>query len=206
MRTTSGPRINDRLSLISRAGRPLHEKFRPKADDCGKDIPFPAPGPRSWNLRSASPAIVKSIKQRDLLNVWLRLYARQERLPRFDEYQPERIAEEADDLVSYTVVGTGDVLRFRIDSEGTRMSHTYGTTGQGRYLDDLLSRSEARADRHSGLSRMRPATPADVYNLEGEGPLRADGRLRTSANAVLRWRGCYTYPRVAEDDQRGRRF
>lgn len=89
-------------------------------------------------FESASPAIVKSIKQRDLLNVWLRLYARQERLPRFDEYQPERIAEEADDLVSYTVVGTGDVLRFRIDSEGTRMSHAYGTTGQGRYLDDYL--------------------------------------------------------------------
>jgi len=89
-------------------------------------------------FESASPAIIKSIKQRDLLNVWLRLYARHEQLPKFDDYQPERLAEEADDLVAYTVIGTADVLRFRIDSEGTRMSRAYGTTGQGRFLDEYL--------------------------------------------------------------------
>jgi len=89
-------------------------------------------------FESASPAIVKSIKQRELLNFWLRLYARQERLPKFDDYLPERIAEEADDLVYYTVDGTGQTPRFTIDSDGTRMSSAYGTTGKGRYLDEYL--------------------------------------------------------------------
>ena len=87
---------------------------------------------------SANPAIVKSIKQRELLNCWLRLYAKHERLPKLDDYRPERLAEEADDLVYYTVDGTGERPRLIINSDGTRMSSAYGSTGQGRYLDEYL--------------------------------------------------------------------
>ncbi len=89
-------------------------------------------------FESASPAIVKSIKQRELLNCWLRLYARHDRLPKFEDYLPERIADEADDLVYLTVHGAGDRPRLTIDSDGTRMSRAYGTTGKGRYLDEYL--------------------------------------------------------------------
>lgn len=89
-------------------------------------------------FESADPGFVKSIKQRELLNFWLRLYAKHDRLPKFDDYLPERIAEEADDLVYYTVHGAGETPRFMIDSEGTRMSSAYGTTGKGRYLDEYL--------------------------------------------------------------------
>ena len=64
---------------------------------------------------SAAPAIVKSIKQRELLNYWLRLYAKHERLPAFDTYQPDRLADERDDLVYIVVKGAGDALRFVID-------------------------------------------------------------------------------------------
>jgi hypothetical protein len=39
----------------------------------------------------ANPSIVKSIRQRDLLNTWLRPYARGQSLPRLDEYRPERL-------------------------------------------------------------------------------------------------------------------
>lgn len=92
----------------------------------------------SADFESASPAIVKSIKQRDLLNVWLRLYAKHERLPKFEDYLPERFADESADLVHYIVQGMGDTLRFVIDSDGTRMSNAYGTTGKGRYLDEYL--------------------------------------------------------------------
>ena len=55
------------------------------------------------DFESANPSIVKSIKQRDLLNTWLRLYAREQQLPRIEEYQPERLADELPDLVYYTV-------------------------------------------------------------------------------------------------------
>ena len=50
-------------------------------------------------FESANPAIIKSIKQRDLLNTWLRLYARAQAIPAIEEYQPERLADELPDLV-----------------------------------------------------------------------------------------------------------
>jgi hypothetical protein len=36
----------------------------------------------------ANPSVVKSITQRDLLNMWLRLYAHDLRIPRIEEYIP----------------------------------------------------------------------------------------------------------------------
>lgn len=84
---------------------------------------------------SASPSVVKSIRQRELLNSWLRLYARDQSLPRIADYQPERLSEEKPDLVYYTVQTDLDPPRFTIQSEGTRMSSAYGYTGKGRYLD-----------------------------------------------------------------------
>ena len=89
-------------------------------------------------FESANPTIVKSIKQRDLLNTWLRLYAREQSMPRIEEYQPERFADELPDLVFYTVDTAQAPPRLLIESDGTRMSSAYGHTGKGRYLDDYL--------------------------------------------------------------------
>jgi hypothetical protein len=89
-------------------------------------------------FQSANPSVVKSIKQRDLLNTWLRLYARDQRLPRVEEYQPSRLADELADLVYYTVDTTRSPPRLTIDSNGTRMSSAYGHTGKGRYLDEYI--------------------------------------------------------------------
>jgi hypothetical protein len=89
-------------------------------------------------FESANPTIVKSIKQRDLLNTWLRLYAREQLIPRVEEYQPERFADELPDLVFYTVDTAQAPPRLLIESDGTRMSSAYGHTGKGRYLDDYL--------------------------------------------------------------------
>jgi len=86
---------------------------------------------------SANPSVVKSIKQRDLLNTWLRLYARDQLLPRIEEYQPERLADELPDLVYYTV-DAAEPPRLTIHSDGTRMSSAYGHTGKGRYLGEYL--------------------------------------------------------------------
>ncbi|MBI5319176.1 PAS domain-containing protein [Bradyrhizobium sp.] len=90
------------------------------------------------DFESANPTVVKSIKQRDLLNTWLRLYARDQKLPAMAEYQPARIEEELPDLVYYTVDTTQKPPRLIIDSDGTRMSSAYGHTGKGRPLDQYL--------------------------------------------------------------------
>jgi hypothetical protein len=89
-------------------------------------------------FQSANPTIVKSIKQRDLLNTWLRLYAREQTVPRIEEYQPSRLADELPDLVYYTVDSTQMPPRLTILSDGTRMASAYGSTGRGRYLDEFF--------------------------------------------------------------------
>ena len=89
-------------------------------------------------FESANPSIIRSIKQRDLLNTWLRLYAREQKLPRLEEYQPARLADETPDLVYYTVDATETPPRLTIQSDGTRMSSAYGHTGMGRYLHEYL--------------------------------------------------------------------
>jgi hypothetical protein len=90
------------------------------------------------DFESAQPSVVKSIKQRDLLNTWLRLYARNQSIPRISEYQPARIEDELPDLVFYTVNAGTQPPRLTIQSSGTRMSTAYGNTGKGRYLDEYL--------------------------------------------------------------------
>ena len=87
---------------------------------------------------SATPSIVKSIRQRDLLNSWLRLFAREQALPRMAEYRPERLEEELPDLVFYTVEPASQPPRLIIQSDGTRMANAYGHSGMGRYLDEYL--------------------------------------------------------------------
>src|ERR1700732_3303611 len=91
-------------------------------------------GTAALEFESANPTIVKSIKQRDLLNTWLRLYARAQLMPRVEEYQPERFADELPDLVFYNVDAAQAPPRLLIESDGTRMSSAYGHTGKGRYL------------------------------------------------------------------------
>ena len=89
-------------------------------------------------FESANPTVVKSIKQRDLLNTWLRLFARDQHMPRIDEYQPARLEDELLDLVYYTLDTMQHPPRLTIQSDGTRMSSAYGNTGKGRYLDEYL--------------------------------------------------------------------
>jgi hypothetical protein len=99
---------------------------------------FVGAGITAVEFESAKPSVVKSIKQRDLLNTWLRLYARTQSMPRLADYQPERLEDELPDLVFYTVNTSVSPPRLIIDSDGTRMSSAYGHTGKGKFLDEFL--------------------------------------------------------------------
>jgi hypothetical protein len=122
-------------------------------------------------FQSAGPSVVKSIKQRDLLNTWLRLFAREQSIPRMSEYQPERIEDELPDLVVYTVETRTQPPRLVIQSDGTRMSSAYGNTGKGRYLDEYLGAKLAPIVMpvyHECIARRLPAyTIADMDDIYG---------------------------------------
>jgi hypothetical protein len=96
------------------------------------------------DFRSANPSIVRSVKQRDLLNAWLRAFDRRGALPRREDYRPERIADEMADMMGFDVIGAGDRARFLITQEGARLTATYGNEHvdpdqrTNRYLDDAI--------------------------------------------------------------------
>lgn len=93
---------------------------------------------------SANPSVVRSVKQRDLLNTWLRAFAKRDTLPIITDYLPERIADELADMMGYNVEGDGPDARFMITQAGARLSATYGSDHLdpdkriNRYLDDAL--------------------------------------------------------------------
>ena len=90
------------------------------------------------DFESAKPSVVKSIKQRDLLNTWLRLCARTQSLPQLAEFRPERLEDELPDLAFFIVDAAMTPPRLTIESDGTRMSSAYGHTGKGKLLDEYL--------------------------------------------------------------------
>lgn len=95
-------------------------------------------------FESADPSMVRSIKQRDLLNAWLRAVGKLRTLPALGDYRPERIADEQADMMSFEVAGEADNARFLITHEGTRLTTTYGNEHVdpdkriNRYLDDAI--------------------------------------------------------------------
>jgi hypothetical protein len=95
-------------------------------------------------FESANPSVVRSVKQRDLLNAWLRAYSKRRALPASGDYQPDRIADELPDMMRFDVERRGDDARFLITQEGSRLATTYGNEHidparrTNRYLDDAI--------------------------------------------------------------------
>jgi hypothetical protein len=93
---------------------------------------------------SANPSVVRSVKQRDLLNAWLRAFGKSRALPIVADYRPDRIDDELAEMMGYNVEGDGCDTRFMITQAGARLSKTYGSEHLdpdqriNRYLDDAL--------------------------------------------------------------------
>lgn len=89
------------------------------------------------DFSSADPSIVRSIKQRDLLNNWLRLYAPRRRLPDIKDFVPERFADEQPDLIYCSVDEGTQPPRLTIRKDATRMVPAFGDS-EVRLLDEFV--------------------------------------------------------------------
>jgi hypothetical protein len=128
-------------------------------------------------FESANPSVVRSVKQRDLLNAWLRALGKRT-LPAIADYQPDRIADELADMMGFDVVGEGCDARFRITQEGARLTATYGNEHvdpdkrTNRYLDDAIGPARyARvvASYRACLARKRPTySVSTVLDADGK--------------------------------------
>jgi hypothetical protein len=93
---------------------------------------------------SSDPSVVRSIRQRVLLNAWLRALRQGVPLPVLIDFDPETGLDEIADMMGFDVQGEGEAARFLITQEGARLSATYGNEHiapehrTNRYLDDAI--------------------------------------------------------------------
>jgi len=126
----------------------------------------------------ANPSVVRSVKQRVLLNAWLRALVKPRTLPALRDFQPDRIAEELADMMGFDVAGEGDTARFLITQEGSRLTATYGNEHidpdkrTNRYLDDAIG--PARYARVLPSYRACVARKRPTYSVSNV--LDADGK------------------------------
>ncbi len=92
---------------------------------------------------SASPSIVRSVRQRQLLNAWLRLLIRHGSLPDVASYDVDRLEEEKPDMMFYEVTYPADTPRYRVTYDGQRLIDAFGVSGKGRYLEDVIGAERA---------------------------------------------------------------
>jgi hypothetical protein len=129
-------------------------------------------------FESADPSIVKSIRQRYLLNEWLRAAGKQRTMPPPGDFQLEQVADELVDMMHYEVVGQGDGARFLITHEGARLATTYGSDHiepaqrTNRYLDDAIGPeryANVVALYRACLARQRPTySISTVQDADGK--------------------------------------
>ena len=95
------------------------------------------------NLRSADPSVVKAIRQRVLLNEWLRQHAAARGLPSLQGYAPSDLDEEKRDMLMYDVADASASPRLVITFDGQRLSQAYNKVGKGEALQDVMGPKRA---------------------------------------------------------------
>jgi hypothetical protein len=93
-------------------------------------------------FETATPSVVRSIVQRDLLNAWIRLRTEYGGFAPYREYAPARIDEERKDLIDYLVSRESGEWQFVIVSKGSSAARAYGTSAKdnrGTCLKDYLA-------------------------------------------------------------------
>ncbi len=90
------------------------------------------------DFTTANASAIKSIRQRDLLNAWMRLFAQTRKLPRLEHYRPDRFQEELPDIFVCGVQYRDGHPRIVIAADSMRMHPAFGPSGIGQTLDDYM--------------------------------------------------------------------
>lgn len=127
---------------------------------------------------SANPSVVRSIKQRVLLNAWLRARSLPHGLPAIADFHPDGLGDELADMMGFDVEGAGEAARFYITQEGSRLTAAYGSEHLdpaariNRYLDvaiDPERYARVLPCYNTCVTRKRPTySIAKVKDLDGK--------------------------------------
>lgn len=91
------------------------------------------------SFESAGPSVIKSIRQRDFVNTWLRLFVARATLPAIADFNPSRMDDEAPDLAYFDVIDRDGETRYRTTEAGARLVDSFGFLARQRDLQDVLS-------------------------------------------------------------------
>jgi hypothetical protein len=113
------------------------------------------------HFESADRSVVRSVRQRDLLNAWTRVYKRERALPLMHQFQPEHLQEEKPDLMYYDIRSENEAYRYLILHSGRNLEQAFGTpSGEGQFLDDVI-----------GSKRMASIAPAFETSIDSRRPV-----------------------------------
>src|SRR5215213_6010311 len=92
------------------------------------------------HFESATRSVVRSVRQSDLLNAWLRVARRERALPLIHQFRPDHLEEEKPDLMYYDIRCEGDDMRFLILHGGQNLVRAFATgrNVEGLFLDEFL--------------------------------------------------------------------
>ena len=107
------------------------------------------------DFTGADPSVVKSIRQRYLLNEWLRAAGKRQPMPLVRDFQLDRVDDEMADMMGYDVVGEADGARFLITHQGARLATTYG--------NERVDPGERRRFLDEAIGPERYANVVDIY-------------------------------------------
>jgi hypothetical protein len=112
-------------------------------------------------FESASRSVVRSVRQSDLLNAWLRVSRRERALPLIHQYRPDRLEDEKADLMYHDVQRESDAFRFLILHGGDNLVRAFGTgKGEGKFLDEIVD-----------AERLVSIIPAFIASIEARRPV-----------------------------------
>lgn len=113
------------------------------------------------HFERATKSIVRSIRQSDLLNGWLRVFMRERSMPLIHHYEIARLDDEKPDLMVYDVRRDNGAFRFLIQHGGENLVQAFGTVkGEGLFLDEIVD-----------AERLRHIIPAFVASIEARRPV-----------------------------------
>jgi hypothetical protein len=113
------------------------------------------------HFESANRSIVRSVRQGELLNAWLRVFMRDRAMPLIHQYDVARLDDEKPDLMIYDVHRHNDTFRFMIVHGGENLARAFGTgKGEGRFLDEIVD-----------AERLKSIVPALAASVEARRPI-----------------------------------
>jgi len=115
-------------------------------------------------FESSNKSVVRSVKQGELLNAWLRVLRRERAMPLIHQFDVARLDEEKPDLMHYEISRADGGIRFMILHGGANLAQTFRTDNrEGRYLDEIVDAERLRSIEPPLLASIETRRP--VYTV-----------------------------------------